>query len=198
MSGIHASDIIVFVLQLYLGFFFLLSALGKLLNLNRFIEGAINYRILPDSVMNVFALALPVVEILISISFIVGFILPITNLFVILLLLIFNLAVLVNLRRGRQISCSCYGLSDSETVSWGTISRNIFLTLLALLGVLLSPMILLPEDLFFRWQENITLFSSLTSVVVLFLLLVFCYVVTQMLERAVYTHNLVRSLQKHA
>src|SRR5690242_19945467 len=101
---------LILVARLCLGLFFLPSALGKLTNRRGFVQGTLDYQLLPERAARIFAAVLPWVELVLALALILGVALPLAGLATALLLLCFIAAVLANLRRGREIECNCYGI----------------------------------------------------------------------------------------
>jgi hypothetical protein len=58
---------------------------------------------------------------------------------VILLLSIFGAAIAVNLLRGKEMSCGCFGASSSDKVTWFAVVRNVALITLGVLVVASPP-----------------------------------------------------------
>lgn len=120
-----------FAFQLCLGIVFLLSVLPKLRYPLVFAQSVVEYKVLPAKVAQAFGLALIPLEAFLAIAFLTGwltdFALPLGT----VLLLLFLVAVGINLKRGRKISCGCFG-NASEQISPRTLTR-----LLLLLGIVL-------------------------------------------------------------
>jgi hypothetical protein len=81
---------------------------------------------------------LPWLEIGIGLAFLAGFMMPLASTTAILLFLSFLAAILINLHRGREIECSCYGIAGTRLIGWGSVVRNLLLISLAILLVWLS------------------------------------------------------------
>ncbi|NOK58401.1 MAG: DoxX family membrane protein [Chloroflexi bacterium AL-W] len=108
---------LVFVVRWYLGICFLTSALGKLTDLTSFVQGTLDYRVLPGSVAKMFALALPWLELGLTALLLTGIALPVAGWVLAGLLGCFIVAVTMNLRRGRAIACNCHGIAGTRTIS---------------------------------------------------------------------------------
>lgn len=76
------------------------------------------YRILPVAASRVLGIALPAIEIGTGAALILGFLMPAPAVFAALLLAAFGVAMIVNLRRGRRVPCSCFGATSESTISW--------------------------------------------------------------------------------
>lgn len=55
------------------------------------------------------------------------------------LLLLFVVAIGINLARGRQPDCHCFGQISSSPAGWSTLARNVLLSLVALLVIMRGP-----------------------------------------------------------
>jgi uncharacterized membrane protein YphA (DoxX/SURF4 family) len=88
------------------------------------------YDILPNLLVPYAATIIPALEILIGLSLVIGFRVRASACIAVLLMLVFIVAISVNVVRGRQIECGCFqssitGLGFSETVSPWLVIRNI-------------------------------------------------------------------------
>jgi uncharacterized membrane protein YphA (DoxX/SURF4 family) len=124
--------VILMAARVYLGIFMLFSALGKLFHASSFSAGVREYNILSEPAGRVVSVTLPWIELAIALALLLGVALPMAGSAAGLLLTGFTAAVVVNLRRGRIIPCSCYGIGSTLTISWGTVARNGALLALAL------------------------------------------------------------------
>ena len=187
-STLSVEAFIVLVARLSLGIFFLPSALGKLANQRSFIRGVVAYQILPKRIARIFGLVLPWIELVLALALISGIALLIIGLAAAGLLICFMTAMIINLRRGREIDCSCYGIAGRQMISWGTITRNVLLLLLVTPIVGFAPNIVRPDQLSILWQTDSTIFSSITSVILLILLTAFCFVTIQLIEWTIHIY----------
>jgi uncharacterized membrane protein YphA (DoxX/SURF4 family) len=197
MDALSSSTIeaIALVARLCVGLFFLQSALGKIRHLRDFVQGTVEYRVLPERAAQAFGFMLPWLELGLTLALILGIALRITGAVVMLLLSCFIVAVTINLRRGREIKCNCYGIADTSTIGWGTVMRNLLLLLLAATTVALGSHAVAPEQWLILWRTNLFIISSGSTAVVLLLLIAFCFVITLLLEWAVDIHLRVLRLQ---
>lgn len=98
-----------------------------------------NYRLLPEPLVAPVASALPVVELTIGVALLAGgqriAVLPAAA-----LLLVFAVAMAVNIRRGRsQIDCGCGRSHLRQTLSWPLVARNLVLAAIVLPRLLPAP-----------------------------------------------------------
>jgi uncharacterized membrane protein YphA (DoxX/SURF4 family) len=124
---------------------FFTAAYGKLRHWSPFQGVVANYRLLPHALVAPAACLIPPAELLLGAALFSGFGPPWAELGAGALLLIFALAMGINLRRGRRhIDCGCFQSTLKQTLSWTLVTRNVILASLA--GVaLLSPEV--PDDL---------------------------------------------------
>ncbi|CAN7525379.1 hypothetical protein LJR219_003703 [Phenylobacterium sp. LjRoot219] len=117
---------------------FLTSAWGKARRLPDVVEAVRNYRLLPERLTIPSAMLLPIAEALAGGALLVD---PFCQQGAVLagaLLLLFALAIGVNLARGRRaIDCGCDLSGRGQPISWRLVARNLGLT--ALLAFTLAP-----------------------------------------------------------
>ena len=90
-----------------------------------------NYRLLPDAMVAPAAHLIPPVELLLGATLLLGLAFPGPELGAAALLLLFALAMGINLRRGRRhIDCGCFQSALKQTLSWTLVMRNVVLALL--------------------------------------------------------------------
>ncbi len=110
-------------LRMLLGLVFVWAASSKIMDPNGFAIIIKNYMILPDYLINTFAVVLPWLEALCGLLLITGYLVRGSAVLVNLLLTVFILALSLNIFRGIDINCGCFSL--------GTKSRtNIYYSLL--------------------------------------------------------------------
>ena len=120
------------------GLILLGAGLGKLRH-RALLPGVIaNYRLLPAALVTPAAIILPLAEIAVG-ALLLGGIRPLPALLGIGLLVLFALAMAINLLRGRaHISCGCGRNELSQSLSWSLVARNLALAA-ALLPRLMEP-----------------------------------------------------------
>jgi len=110
---------------------FLTAAYGKLRHWIPFQGVVANYRLLPDAMVAPAAYLIPPVELLLGATLLRGLAFPWPELSAAALLLLFALAMGINLRRGRRyIDCGCFQSALKQTLSWALVMRNVVLALL--------------------------------------------------------------------
>ncbi|MFZ2397291.1 MAG: MauE/DoxX family redox-associated membrane protein [Smithella sp.] len=114
------------ICRLTLAIIFLYAGIEKLINPGDFAVAIYNYRLLPDNVINFVAVLLPWLEVIIAISLISGTNARGAALLSALLFLTFATALTINLMRGLDISCGCFGTS-SGNINWSYLVRDLSL-----------------------------------------------------------------------
>jgi hypothetical protein len=119
------------------GLVFGLAALDKMLHW-RILEGVIgNYRLLPHMLVRPATYVLPPLELAVSLALLGGVILLPAVASAMTLLLIFALAMAINIRRGRRyIDCGCHQSFLRQVVRPGLVVRN-----LVLIGILSASLV---------------------------------------------------------
>ncbi|MEK0085864.1 MauE/DoxX family redox-associated membrane protein [Benzoatithermus flavus] len=123
-------------LALVLAAIFATAAIAKLKAMSAFVGVVENYRLLPPPLVTPAAWALPPVELLAALGLLFPPTRPFAALVVAALLLLFALAIGINLARGRdRIDCGCFVGLLRQRLSWGLVGRNL---VLALAGLVLT------------------------------------------------------------
>jgi len=114
------------ICRLTLAIIFLYAGMGKIINPDSFAVAIYNYRLLPDYAINFVAVFLPWLEIIIALCLICGINIKGASSLSSLLFLIFAVALTINLVRGLDISCGCFG-SSSGNINWFYLIRDLSL-----------------------------------------------------------------------
>lgn len=129
--------------QILLGVLFVAAALPKIADPPSFAHMIYNYRLVPGSLVNITALAMPWAELLTGVALICGLWRRTAAVLVGTLLVVFIVAISVNLLRGNAIDCGCFDVADAgKSVEerfrdmWETIVRDVGMLLLVAQGLL--------------------------------------------------------------
>lgn len=134
LKKILSNKYLLFLLRIIVGFIFIYSAAEKVADPAGFSQSIANYKILPDFLINFFAISLPWIELIAGLFLLFGIAVK-ENAFIInALLIIFILAISISLIRGLNIDCGCFGTSDGSKIGAAKLIEN-FLTLFA--GIIL-------------------------------------------------------------
>ena len=97
--------------QLALGAIFVAAALPKLTDPPSFAHMVYNYRLVPGGLINISALVMPWVEILIGLALILGVWVRPARWIIATMLVVFIVAIGINLLRNNAIDCGCFDVS---------------------------------------------------------------------------------------
>ncbi len=125
--------------RLILGGVFVYAAWDKIVHPDQFAQIVLNYKLLPDMAINLLAIFLPWLEMIAGVALILG-IFPKENAAILGgLLLVFILAIGINLARGLDFDCGCFSTStDQKSASYLLILRDIALFVPAVHVILFS------------------------------------------------------------
>src|SRR3954462_10571340 len=99
--------------QIALGAIFIAAALPKIADPPSFAHMIFNYRLVPGSLVNLSALILPWGELLCGLALVLGIWTRPSRTLVALLLIVFIVAIGINLFRGNAIDCGCFNVADA-------------------------------------------------------------------------------------
>lgn len=167
------------VCRAILGVVFVRSAWGKFADVAGFARGLAAYQLLPARLIAPLAWLLPLLELALAATFLLGLMLPIAGGIGALLLAVFIAAIVINLRRGRSIACNCHGSAQQTPISWGLVVRDGLLLPLTLVLVFVAPLVIAPTQLALYWQGELALLFSWAALPVVMLL--GCFVVCSLL-----------------
>ena len=120
------------LLRLIVGGLLLLAGVTKLVDRDGFRDAVAEYKILPTTLERPFTLAVPVLETALGILLLLGLGTAFAAALATPLFLSFGLAIGVNLARGRDFNCHCFGAVQSEQIGWPALVRSLALALAAL------------------------------------------------------------------
>ncbi len=122
--------------QIALGAIFVVAALPKIADPPSFAHMIYNYRLLPAGLINISALTMPWVELLIGLALIVGVWKRPARWIITAMLVVFIVAIAVNLARNNAIDCGCFDVSAAGKTHEERI-KDMWLVILRDLGMLL-------------------------------------------------------------
>lgn len=127
-------------LRIAIGLLFGASAVTKIWQPRQFIAGVAQYGLVRPRVAPPVAIAVMIGEISASVALVTGVLWFVGAIIGLVLLLVFAVAVTINLRRNRSVPCHCFGTSTTDTISARTLTRIVLLlTGIAFVIILLGP-----------------------------------------------------------
>lgn len=128
----------------------LISGLAKLRRRSELVRAVDGYRLFPDPLVGPVAAALAPLELAIGLLLAFGLVTRYAAIGALALLGLFTAGILVNLVRGREIDCGCFGLASRQRISWATVARNGGLVLIATTIAIEAPTTLALDSLYSR------------------------------------------------
>lgn len=128
---LHYAPLLALLCRLILAVIFLYAAVEKIIDPQEFATAVYYYQLLPDIAINLMALVLPMLELFLAASLLAGIYVRGASFVTSILFLVFATALSINLARGMDISCGCFGKS-SGNISWLYLIRDLSLFLLSL------------------------------------------------------------------
>ena len=122
--------------QIALGAIFVVAALPKISDPPSFAHMIYNYRLLPGGLVNITALIMPWVEILAGLALILGVWVRPARWIVGAMLVMFIIAIAINLARDNAIDCGCFDVSAANLTHEERI-RDMWMVILRDIGMLL-------------------------------------------------------------
>jgi putative oxidoreductase len=139
LRSVAANRTAVLIFRLILAGFFILSASGKLVDIERYsVDAVYNFGVLPMAVARPFGLVMPFIELLCGLGLLFGVLTRLSALGVALMSLSFFIAKGIVLSQGRSIECGCFG-AIIDTLASVTIFMDIPMMIIGLLIVFAPP-----------------------------------------------------------
>jgi uncharacterized membrane protein YphA (DoxX/SURF4 family) len=120
----------IFLSRTILGLVFVIASVDKIAMPELFAANVHAYGIIPFSLVNIFALIIPWVELLCGLFLLGGFRLRPSATWLALLNVVFIIAISSAIFRGLEINCGCFGAAKSSIVGWDRVVEDIGLLLL--------------------------------------------------------------------
>ncbi|ENQ3112669.1 DoxX family membrane protein [Bacillus cereus] len=182
------------ILRFLLGIIFFSTGYTKLTSLEEHTLLVEKYNLLPRNIIHIIVKISAVLELFISLSLISGILQNISFILILILLLSYNLAMIVNLFRGNtDFSCGCGGLLGDYKLSWWIVGRNFFIILLDLF-LLSSNYHLGNIKNFFTGLPISTVFSL--KVFIIFLISLIIIFIHQNIMNFLKINKIIRTLSK--
>jgi putative oxidoreductase len=133
LKKILTNKYLLFVIRLIVGLIFIYASIDKIKHPEQFARIVYNYKILPHFAINLFAIILPWLELVCGLFLVFGIMTRSSSLVISILLVLFIIALSINLFRGVDLGCGCFttNLANKEHIS-SIIWRDLVLVLLSL------------------------------------------------------------------
>jgi len=118
------------LLRLVIAGVFIAASIDKIAHPDRFADIVLDYDLLPDPIINLFAVCLPWVEFALGLFLVAGRWVPSASLLATGLTVMFMAAIGINLARGNaNLHCGCFSTSaeGGKEAAWGLLARDALL-----------------------------------------------------------------------
>lgn len=115
--------------RLTLGALFLFAGLPKVLDPRLFLMDVRGYMLVPNSIVPLVTLVLPMLEVILGVCLIAGIWIRTSAFIGAALLVLFLVAIIAAMTRGLDIECGCFGRSDSKVGPWKLFENLCFMAL---------------------------------------------------------------------
>ncbi len=124
LKKVLTSQYMALVLRLYIGGLFIYVGIYKINYVAEFAETIASYQIIPYWAVNFSAVILPWIELICGILLLCGVRARSATTIIGFLMILFTVAIIVNLMRDAPINCGCFNAMD-EKISWWTVLRDL-------------------------------------------------------------------------
>lgn len=133
MNNFLSNKYLLLLFRIILGFVFIYAGIIKIADPAGFSDAINNYDLLPLSVVNIFAITLPWIEVVAGLFLLFGISVKENSFIISVMLVVFILAIVISLGRGLNIDCGCFGTSSGTKVGIFKLVENIILLTFSLL-----------------------------------------------------------------
>ena len=125
--------------RLVVGGVFVYASKDKILHPVEFADAVMGYRIVPSDLVTLVATVLPWLELLLGLGLVLGILSVSSAAWASLLSLGFLAGKVSVIVRGLDVSCGCFSMNGTSSISWSDLPANALLLLLALLVLAKGP-----------------------------------------------------------
>ena len=134
IKKILSNQYLLILLRIILGLVFIYSGFVKIIDTSGFSNSIYNYKLMPDLLINFLAIVLPWIELIAGLLLILGITIKENALIINSLLIVFIIAIVINLFRGLDINCGCFGTGNGTKIGIAKLIEN---SILLFIGILL-------------------------------------------------------------
>lgn len=134
MNRIIHNKYLLLTARIILAVVFIFSGIQKITEPAAFAESILNYKLIPEVLINIASISLPWIELTAGVLLLFGVAVKENAAIISALLGIFIIAIAISVARGLNIDCGCFGTAGGSKVGFGKIGENL---LLFALGILL-------------------------------------------------------------
>jgi uncharacterized membrane protein YphA (DoxX/SURF4 family) len=124
---------LLLAIRVFFGFVFIFAAITKVTYPEGFSLSIYNYKLMPDILINVLAIAFPWIELVAGILLVFGISVKENSAILTGLLAVFIIAIAISMARGLDIDCGCFGTVDGAKVGFIKILENVGLFILGVI-----------------------------------------------------------------
>ena len=134
VKKILSNQYLLILFRTILGLVFIYSGFVKIIDTSGFSNSIYNYKLMPDLLINYLAIVLPWIELITGLLLILGITIKESALIINSLLIVFITAIVINLFRGLDINCGCFGTGNGTKIGLAKLIEN---SILLFMGILL-------------------------------------------------------------
>jgi uncharacterized membrane protein YphA (DoxX/SURF4 family) len=112
MNNFLKNKYFLLICRVIIAFIFIYAGAEKISNPESFAVSISNYKILPTSLINIFAITLPWIELVSGVLLLLGIFVKENSIINLSLLFVFTLAIIISMFRGLNIDCGCFGADN--------------------------------------------------------------------------------------
>jgi putative oxidoreductase len=126
-------DKLLILLRIVVGGAFIYASRDKIVHPVEFADAVMGYRIVPTELVTLVATVLPWLELLLGLGLVLGLLSVSSAAWASLLSLGFLAGKVSVILRGLDVSCGCFSVNGTSSISWSDLPANALLLLVALL-----------------------------------------------------------------
>lgn len=125
-----------YIMSDFMGFFFLIFGLFKLINVRNFAKAYAEYDIISKQFFG-YGYIYPFLELFLAGAYLMKWNPVLTNMLTLILMIISAYGVFIELYKGRTIVCACLGTVFKLPMTWVTLAEDLLMALMALIMLIM-------------------------------------------------------------